>query len=99
MLTSNLEASHEHRLTSKIENEIKRNTADTSDSSFIYFVRDERVNWNRLGSEIPNIQFISYLCDNMGIRNVEGASVQTRKEGTEINKRIMRRTPKRYSMF
>jgi hypothetical protein len=65
----------------------------------MYFVRDERVNWNRLGSEIHNIQFISYLCDNIGVRNEEGASVQTRKESTEINKRIMRRTPKRYSMF
>jgi hypothetical protein len=53
------------------------------------------VNLYRLGSEIPNIQFMSYLCDNMGIRNEEGANVQTRKEGTEINKRIMRRTPQK----
>ena len=57
------------------------------------------MNRNRLGSEIPSIQFMSYLCDNMGIRNEEGASVQTRKEGTEINKRIMRRTPKTYSVL
>lgn len=54
------------------------------------------MNRNRLGSEIPNIQFMSYLCDNVRIRNEEGASVQTRKESIEINKRIMRRTPKRY---
>ena len=53
------------------------------------------MNRNRLGPEIPNIQFMSYLYDNMGMRNEEGASVQTRKEGTEINKRIMRRTPKK----
>jgi hypothetical protein len=57
------------------------------------------VNLNRLGSGIPNIQFMSYLCVNTGIRDEVGASVQTRKKGTEINKRIMQRTPKKLLMF
>ena len=37
------------------------------------------MNRNRLGSEIPSIQFMSYLCDNIGIRNEEGDECANKK--------------------
>jgi hypothetical protein len=53
------------------------------------------VNQDRLASEISNIQFISYLCDNKERRTEKGEERVNRKEDMKINKGIMRGTASR----